>query len=120
MADLILSGSVQFSECLVEAVWLEHWVPSEHVLATRLHDLSIAAPCEDDGLGIWTFAESEDALGIGCLVFKVLYHLPQSLTTDTAQEVLAVDTKRRKVKNCANKRHSLSLTCMVQAAHYRH
>ena len=90
MADLILGGSVQFSESLVEAVWLEHWVPSEHILASRLNDLTIAAPCEDDGLGIWTFAEGKDALGIGCLVFKVLDHLPQSFTTDASQEVLAV------------------------------
>ena len=101
------------------AIWLEDRIPAEHILATRRDDLAIAASSEDDWLGIWTFAESKDALSIRSLVIKVLDHLPETLTADTSQEILTETSKQSELALQSRWVGDI-LTCRVLGDHCMH
>ena len=75
---------------MVEAIGLEDWVPSKHVLTSWLDNLAIAASGENDRFSLWPLTEGKDALCIGSLVIEVLNHLPEALSAHAAQEVFNV------------------------------
>ena len=95
MADGVLDIEGHLSKCLIKVIRLEDGIPAEHILASWFNNLTIAASCEDDWLGVRTFAESEDALSVGSLIIKVLDHLPETFTAYTTEEVLTVKDKKR-------------------------
>ena len=94
MADGVLDIEGHLSKCLIKVIRLEDRIPAERVIASWFNDLTIAASCEDNWLGVRTFAEGKDALSVGSLIIKVLDHLPETFTAYTAEEVLTVMDKK--------------------------
>ena len=94
MRDGILLLKVNLCECLLESLWLENWVPSEHVLSSWLDDLTLALADEDQGLSLWSLTEGKSALSVRCFVVKVLDHLPQAFSADCSKEVLTTERNK--------------------------
>ena len=90
MTDSVLDLGGYLSVGLVEPIGLEHRIPTKHVFTAWLHNLPVATADKSAWLSVRTLTEGKDALAIGRLVIKALYHLPEPLAAHSFQEVLAI------------------------------
>ena len=104
MTDLVFCVQVHLCECLLVVVWLEDRIPAEVVFTRWSHYSAVAATNKSLGSSVWSFAESKDALCVGCFVFKALEQLDQSLCLETLEEVFDVGT-RKTVERVKTKAH---------------
>ena len=94
MTYFVLLFERNLSKCLVITIGLKNWVPSEHIFASRLHDLAITFANKDQWFGTRPLTECKYALSVGCLVIESLDHIPEALSANRSQEILSKENFR--------------------------
>ena len=92
MRYFVLFLQVHLCKCCGKALRLEYGIPSEHVFTAGCHDLAIASPGEDLGLGIFVLTVGYRAQSVGSLVIEASQHIVQTLPTHLFQEALNIGT----------------------------
>ena len=98
MAYLVFGLGSELRKSLVEAIWLENWVPPKHVLTSWFDNLAIASASENHRFGLRPLTERKDTLSIGSLVIEVLNHLPKTFSAHIPQKVLDVGPRQPVVR----------------------
>ena len=76
------------------AVGHEDRVPAECIITLRSYDFALTSSNEKFVLFSLSLTHSEDALGVSCVVIKILDHVPEAFTANRAQEILDVGSRK--------------------------